>query len=61
MGRLGSRLSGLTIGLQDNAVILLFIVMPALVAGIHDFRNAKRKTWIPGTSPGMTILESVPR
>jgi hypothetical protein len=30
--------------------------MPALVAGIHDFKNAKRKTWIPGTSPGMTVL-----
>jgi hypothetical protein len=28
-------------------------VMPALVAGIHDF-STEAKTWIPGTRPGMT-------
>jgi len=30
--------------------------MAALVAAIHVFRNrAVAKTWIPGTSPGMTV------
>jgi hypothetical protein len=31
------------------------IVMPALVAGIHVFlQTSARKTWMPGTRPGMT-------
>jgi hypothetical protein len=29
--------------------------MPALVAGIHVFTNAKEKAWMAGTSPAMTI------
>ena len=29
--------------------------MPALVAGIHVFGLATRKTWMAGTSPAMTI------
>jgi hypothetical protein len=30
-----------------------FIVMPALVAGIHVFdEKSARKTWMAGTSPG---------
>ena len=31
-----------------------FSVMPALVAGIHVFAAAPRKTWMAGTSPAMT-------
>jgi hypothetical protein len=33
-----------------------FVVMPALVAGIHDFTvRANPKTWMAGTSPAMTV------
>src|SRR6202041_2111040 len=31
---------------------LKFIVMPALVAGIHVFLHRPRKTWMAGTKPG---------
>jgi len=31
------------------------VVMPALVAGMHDFL-AVSKTWMAGTSPAMTML-----
>ena len=33
--------------------------MAGLVPAIHDFTNAKRKTWMPATSAGMTIWEGV--
>jgi hypothetical protein len=33
--------------------------MPALVAGIHVFKNAQRKAWMAGTSPAMTIKRRV--
>src|SRR5262249_22326909 len=33
-------------------------VMPALVAGIHVLRAA-RKTWMPGTRPGMTVQDAI--
>jgi hypothetical protein len=29
--------------------------MPALVAGIHVFLCADRKTWVAGSGPAMTI------
>ncbi|MEA2943002.1 MAG: hypothetical protein QOD09_3531 [Bradyrhizobium sp.] len=32
---------------------LKFAVMAGPVPAIHDF--ATRKTWMPGTSPGMTL------
>jgi hypothetical protein len=36
-------------------MVALNIVMPALVAGIHVFGSrTTRKTWMPGTRPGMT-------
>jgi hypothetical protein len=56
-GTRGSRASDGAAAIKHNNKV----VMPALVAGIHDFKNAKRKTWMPGTSLGMTILASVPR
>src|ERR1700761_6440650 len=31
--------------------------MAGLVPAIHVYRSAKRKTWMPGTSPGMTNSE----
>jgi hypothetical protein len=31
-----------------------WVVMPALVAGIHVFGAVKSKTWMAGTSPAMT-------
>jgi hypothetical protein len=31
--------------------------MPGLVPGIHVFRNAKRKTWMAGTSLAITEAE----
>jgi hypothetical protein len=31
------------------------VVMPALVAGIHDFLGSK--TWMAGTSPAVTVLQ----
>src|SRR5258705_11532107 len=31
----------------------LILVMPGLVPAIHDFPCLRRKTWMPGTSPGM--------
>jgi hypothetical protein len=30
--------------------------MAGLVAAIHVFLQAERKTWMPGTRPGMTSL-----
>lgn len=37
-----------------NATANLEIVMPGLVPGIHVFKPRHRKTWMAGTSPGMT-------
>jgi hypothetical protein len=34
----------------------LSIVMPALVAGIHDFLWKHRKTWMAGINPAMTAV-----
>ncbi len=34
--------------------------MPWLDPGIHGAAGAARATWIPGSSPGMTVFESVP-
>jgi hypothetical protein len=33
------------------------LVMPALVAGIHDLSIVETKTWMAGTSPAMTRSE----
>jgi hypothetical protein len=30
--------------------------MAGLVPAIHDFPHALKKTWMPGTRPGMTRL-----
>jgi hypothetical protein len=35
------------------------VVMPALVAGIHVFPESATKTWMAGTSPAMTTLDSM--
>src|SRR5262252_2102242 len=33
------------------------LVMAGLVPAIHVFRAARSKTWMPGSSPGMTTTE----
>ena len=35
-------------------------VMAALVPAIHAFASAQLKTWMPGTSPGMTSQSQAP-
>src|SRR6266545_2859763 len=35
--------------------------MAGLVPAIHVFLDGKRKTWIPGTRPGMTLIEQSQR
>jgi hypothetical protein len=45
-------------GKSFDARVSLSIVMPALVAGIHVL-FASRKTWMPGTRPGMTVERPV--
>ena len=37
---------------EDGSV---YSVMAGLVPAIHVFGAARRKTWMPGTSPGMTV------
>jgi hypothetical protein len=56
-GEGNTSLQGLWIpGLRQEAhpgmTELKFIVMPALVAGIHVFLHRPRKTWMAGTKPG---------
>ena len=34
----------------------MFIVMAGLVPAIHVLAAARKKTWMPGTGPGMTML-----
>jgi len=34
--------------------VLMNFVMAGLVPAIHVFLDAAAKTWMPGTSPGMT-------
>ena len=38
---------------------LKFVVMPALVAGIHVFLHRLSKTWMAGTKPGHDEREKV--
>jgi hypothetical protein len=40
-------------------MILTSTVMPALVAGIHVFGLPDTKTWMAGTSPAMTVTDSI--
>jgi hypothetical protein len=44
-------ISGIDVSFYDFT-----LVMAGLVPAIHDFvSTASNKTWMPGTSPGMTI------
>jgi hypothetical protein len=40
---------------SDCKVASGFVVMAGLVPAIHVFVAERRKTWMPGTRPGMTI------
>jgi hypothetical protein len=33
------------------------LVMAALVAALHVFDSIDLKTWMPGTRPGMTVVQ----
>jgi hypothetical protein len=35
--------------------VILSVVMPGLVPGIHAFRELHIKAWMAGTSPAMTV------
>ena len=35
------------------------LVMAGLVPAIHDFQAVESKTWMPGSSPGMTTVNVV--
>jgi hypothetical protein len=40
----------------SRIVVYLPVVMAVLVTAIHVFLVSERKTWMPGTRPGMTTL-----
>ena len=40
---------------ENPGTMSVYSVMAGLVPAIHVFGAAERKTWMPGTSPGMTV------
>jgi hypothetical protein len=43
-------------GGQQNALVIVCLVMPGLVPGVHVLAATLGKSWMAGTSPAMTSV-----